>query len=205
MSSDLIVVQPTFYERENRGPPDTDPGELSKLDFSPDIIHEARQIWLELNIKNIKGNMRKKLRVFCIFVAHMKLSITQDFEYIAEKIAIDPKKAKVCFKDFSENNTGYALPLFQFTIHGFLDLYIDRLNLGSYESEIKELVSDILRRDTTESLKYEQKPQNVAAGFLVYFLRCKQEKITVKFYQKIYKKKETINTVHSDIVRISVD
>ena len=204
MSVDIIVDNPSFREREVRETANTDIGELFKLDFPQNIIHEARSIWLELNIKNVKGSMRKKLRVFCIFVAHMKLNITQDFEYISEKINIKTNKAKECFKDFSEVNIGYSLPLFQFTIQGFLDLYIDRLNLKSYAEEISDLVDDILKRDTTETLIYDQKPQNVAAGFLVYFLRSKQVKITSGFYEKIYKKKETVNTIHTEIASIAI-
>ena len=176
--------------------------EFEKLDFSQTIIEEAYSIWQEIDINNKKGNQKRKLKFLCVYAAHMRLGVVQDLECIAEKLDITKKHAVRSFITFSESQTGFKLPLIQFTISDFLKLYTTRLDLESYYDEIQSILEEIKKSKDLErknKILISTKPQNVAAAIIDYYYSKNGNLLKLADYERLYKKKETVNPVKTQL------
>jgi len=178
--------------------------EFKKFGFSAEITSEARKIWAEINIGTQKQGKRSKLYFFCFYVAHIQLKVVQDHEYIAEKVGISTREAVRSFIDFSETKTGFKIPFVEFKVSDFLDMYIPRLGLEADTEEIIKIYNELIDAPDSFEKKHllRKKPQNVAAAILDYYKSQKYARMKDDEFKLLYKKKETIHTVKTELIQL---
>lgn len=181
--------------------------EFKKYDFSYEITSEARKIWTEIDVGTKKKKRRSMLFFFCFYIAHIRLKVVQDHEYIAEKVGISEKEAIRSFIEFSETKTKFKVPLVEFKIIDFLNLYISRLDLDEDFDDIIKIYNDLLRCKDSHKKRslFRTKPQNVATAILDYYKGQKYARMKKDEFSLLYKKKETINTVRTHLIELLHD
>lgn len=142
--------------------------DLDKYSLPDDIKNEANNIYLNLNINTKRGNQRKLLIFFCVFMAYKKLKEPKIPKLVAEIIGISPdditKAFSMCSFRLQDSRINEPIDPLQF-IKGYLSLInIDESCLDNIINFGKEII------DKSKDLLQEH-PHVIAAGILFYYLR----------------------------------
>lgn len=155
--------------------------DLEKLDFPLDIINTASDIYKAVDPGTKRGKRRRQLIFACVYRAHRELGMAVIPVRLAEVCGIersDITKALAMIPSDVENSTPAEYIKTHFnTLQKHLRFPDDTLDhLLDMTHIIVENAPDLL----------DEKPQNVAAAILVFYLKNNGVTINKKMYKEIF-------------------
>lgn len=139
--------------------------EILQLPISDDIKEAANRIFQDMYICT-RQQKRRMIIFACLFYAYKQLQRTIDPYDLAQMMGIEKNNLSKALKYCSEYETGFRPSSYVFTIHDFLQYYLERLGNISGDEIIYKFADEIIR---IEPALNDIKPQYVAICLLHVF------------------------------------
>jgi len=201
--------RPTYSLSKQKGD-DSIIEELKDLPLNTELRQRAQCVYQKLKPKTHRGNRRKQMLFYCIYVAALELRDESDDPENVE----DPIPAKYgkmlglshgairkSMSMFSETQTGYRPKTGNSNPLGMIkDYCVDNRITVEMVEPIKALGREILEKDP--ELK-EEYPQTVAAGLIRYYITISGGELdSESFAKNVNLSQATINAMYNRIAKI---
>jgi len=175
--------------------------DLRNIDVSENVKIKANEIYNRLQCSTKRGKRRKLLLFYCLYNAYNEFYIPIDPKILALKIGIKSGDITKSLSMFSELNTGYKPQTMRITALEIIPEYCRIFNFEEDSiSNVLDITKEILNKNPNLNNK---KPQNVAAGIIVYFSIINGISFSKKELSKMLNLSEvTINSMYKEVSNI---
>lgn len=188
--------------------------DLVKVDIPDYIKKEAQNVYQRIGTPTHRGLKRQLMIFFCIACAYFTLRIPFLPKILGQKLGIKSNKLNKSISMFKDTSTGYRPPIVHYEPRDFIPIILKELEISEeiYPvmniSNMTDMLNEILEKKPYLKEIY---PQNVAAGFVLYYMlvngvRLHETKTTLKhlrseFSQKIVLSEITTNNIMNKIAK----
>lgn len=174
--------------------------DLSKYNFSQEIVDEANDIFRRIGRPTKRGNERKKMVFFLVYTAHRQKNCAVNPQSLGKRMDLEPGDINRALTAFSEVQTGYRPQFQRATPLAALPELCRCLDLEHVIDEVTEVGRDVISK--CPSLN-EEFPHKVAAGILSYYMDISGIKIDPRtFKNSVDFSDVTIKDIHRRITLI---